>query len=280
MGRVGHMGHMGRMCRCVVVSLGTPQHSITPTLHYSITPSPRCARSSTHPSRLTTHPMRILVVEDEERVASFIRKGLEESGYVVEVAGTGEDGLDLALASRFDAIVLDMMLPGMSGIQVVRELRARRQETPVLALTARSGLDDRVEGLDAGCDDYLPKPFAFSELQARLRALLRRRQSGASPVLEYAGLKLDIASRTVRRDGKTIELTNKEYQLLEMLLRRPTQVITRAQLLEGVWGYDFDPETNVLEVYINFLRKKIDRAHEKKLLHTVRGVGYVIRDET
>ncbi len=223
--------------------------------------------------------MRILVVEDEEKVASFIRKGLEENAYSVDAAGTGEEGLEKALTGAYDLLILDMMLPGISGLEVVSGMRARQIDTPVLALTARGGLDDRVAGLDAGCDDYLPKPFAFTELLARLRALLRRGAASGPPVLEFGGLRLDVLARTVEREGRTIELTNKEYQLLEVLMRRPGQVLTRAQLLESVWGYDFDPESNVLEVYVNFLRKKIDRSHAKKLLQTVRGVGYVLREE-
>jgi DNA-binding response OmpR family regulator len=223
--------------------------------------------------------MRILIIEDEEKVAAFIRKGLEENGYAVDLAATGEEGLERATTVPYDAVVLDIMLPGMNGFEVVRELRRRGVTAPVLALTARGGLDDRVAGLDAGCDDYLPKPFAFSELLARLRALLRRGPAGGVPVLEFAGLRLNVAARTAERDGKSIELTNKEYQLLEMLLRCRGQVLTRTALLESIWGYDFDTESNVLDVYVNFLRKKIDRGFERKLLHTVRGVGYVLREE-
>jgi DNA-binding response OmpR family regulator len=223
--------------------------------------------------------MRILIVEDEEKVAAFIRKGLEENGYSVDTAGTVADGKGRALAYAYDAVLLDVMLPDGSGFDLVRELRRRRIDTPVLALTARGGLDDRVAGLDAGCDDYLPKPFAFTELLARLRALLRR-QRGGTPVLEHAGLRLDVATRTVERNGKRIELTNKEYQLLEMLLRYPGQVLTRTQLLESIWGYDFEAESNVLDVYVNFLRKKIDRGQSGRLIHTIRGVGYVLREQS
>jgi len=223
--------------------------------------------------------MRILIIEDEEKVAAFIRKGLEENGYAVDVATTGEQGLEQATAAPYDAVVLDIMLPGMNGFEVVRELRRGAVQVPVLALTARGGLNDRVMGLDAGCDDYLPKPFAFSEMLARLRALLRRGPAGGAPVLEYAGLRLNVAARTAERNGKSIELTNKEYQLLEMLLRCRGQVLTRTALLESIWGYDFDTESNVLDVYVNFLRKKIDRGFQRKLLHTVRGVGYVLREE-
>jgi DNA-binding response OmpR family regulator len=223
--------------------------------------------------------MRILVVEDEEKVASFIRKGLEQSAHTVDVAPNGEEALTLAEINSYDAIILDMMLPGKDGLQVVREIRARGSVVPVLALTARGTLEDRVRGLDSGCDDYLAKPFAFDELLARLRALLRRTGVSRAPRLEYAGLTLDPATRVVTRDGRAIELTNKEYSLLEMLMRRPGQILTRNAILEGVWGYDFDSTSNVLEVYMNFLRKKIDQGYARKLLHTVRGVGYVLREE-
>jgi DNA-binding response OmpR family regulator len=223
--------------------------------------------------------MRILVVEDEEKVAAFIRRGLEQSSYSVDVAGTGEEALDFLGANEYDAVVLDVMLPGISGLEVVRELRRRKVEVPVLALTARGGLDDRIEGLDAGCDDYLAKPFAFQELMARLRALLRRSTAVRLPVLQYRDLVLDPATRTVTRGPRRIELTNKEYALLEYLMRYPEQVLTRNALLENVWGYDFETQSNVLEVYMNFLRKKIDAKTDRKLLHTVRGVGYVLREE-
>jgi len=224
--------------------------------------------------------MRILVVEDEEKVASFVRKGLEQSAYTVDVATTGEDALDLAAVNEYDAILLDLMLPGRDGLSVVREMRSRGCTSPVLALTARGSLEDRIQGLDSGCDDYLPKPFAFDELLARLRALLRRQTSSVrSPRMEYSGLILDPVTRAVSRDGRAIELTNKEYALLELLLRHPGNVYTRTAILESVWGYDFDAGSNVLEVYMNFLRKKVDSPGSKKLLHTVRGVGYVLREE-
>ena len=223
--------------------------------------------------------MRILVVEDEEKVGSFIKKGLEQSSYTVDLVSTGEDALDHAAVNEYSAVVLDIMLPGKDGLTVLSDLRKMGNTVPVLALTARSTLDDRVKGLDAGCDDYLAKPFAFDELLARLRALLRRQSTARIPRLEYGGLTLDPATRAVNRDGRAIELTNKEYALLEMLLRHPEQVFTRTAILESVWGYDFDAGSNVLEVYMNFLRKKIDPAGSRKLLHTVRGVGYVLRDD-
>lgn len=223
--------------------------------------------------------MRILVVEDEEKVAAFIKSGLEQSGYAVDVAPTGEDALRLSEAAEYGAVVLDMMLPGIGGLDVVRELRRRGVDTPVVALTARGELDDRIAGLEAGCDDYLPKPFAFEELLARVRALQRRAAAGRTSNLSYRDLTLDTATRVAVRGASRMELTNKEYALLEYLLRRPEQVLTRAELLEHVWGYDFETPSNVLEVYMNFLRKKIDSKHPRKLLHTVRGVGYVLREE-
>src|SRR4051794_29124713 len=201
--------------------------------------------------------MRILVIEDELKVASFIKKGLEQSAYTVDWAENGEDGLEFARSNDYQAIILDIMLPGKDGLQVVRELRQRGVTTPVMALTARTGLEDRVAGLDSGCDDYLPKPFAFDELLARLRALVRRSGTQQSLQMQYAGLVVDPVTRKVTRDGKPIDLTNKEYALLEMLIRNPGQVFTRISIMENVWGYDFDNASNVLEVYMNFLRKKI-----------------------
>lgn len=225
--------------------------------------------------------MRILVVEDEEKVASFVRKGLEQSAYTVDIAASGDEALDLTAVNEYDALVLDIMLPGVDGLGVVRTLRERGNNVPVLALTARSSLEDRIRGLDHGCDDYLAKPFAFDELIARLRALLRRRTGLARiPKMEYGGLALDPVTRVVTRDGRPVELTNKEYALLELLLRHPGQVYTRTAILDSVWGYDFDAGSNVLEVYMNFLRKKIDKPGLRKLLHTVRGVGYVLRDDS
>jgi two-component system response regulator MprA len=224
--------------------------------------------------------MRILVVEDEEKVASFIRKGLEQSSYTVDVVTTGEDALASVAVNEYAAIILDIMLPTMDGLSVVRDIRRTGNQVPVMALTARGTLEDRVAGLDSGCDDYLPKPFAFDELLARLRALLRRQSAmGRILRLEYDGLSMDPATRAVMRDGRAIELTNKEYALLEMLLRHPGQVFTRTAILESVWGYDFDAGSNVLEVYMNFLRKKVDPVGARKLLHTVRGVGYVLRSD-
>jgi len=222
--------------------------------------------------------MRVLVVEDERKVADFLKKGLEEEGYAVEVAYDGEEALALAETCSYDIIILDIMLPGRDGLDVLRRLRAKRVSTPILILTARDSVEDKVEGLDSGADDYLTKPFAFAELLARIRALLRRGKPELPPKLEAADLVLDPATREVRRGGKLIELTNREYALLEYLLRNKGRVLTRSMILEHVWGYHFDPGTNIVDVYINYLRNKIDRGFEKKLIHTVRGVGYVLRE--
>jgi heavy metal response regulator len=222
--------------------------------------------------------MRILVVEDEQKVASFIQKGLEEEGHAVDVALDGEDGLSKALDGVHDLVVLDIMLPKRDGLSVLREVRNRRLQTPVLLLTARDAVPDRVTGLDAGADDYLVKPFAFDELLARIRALLRRRGGDRLAVLAAADLTLDPAAREVRRAGKKIELTAKEYALLEYLLRNKGRVLNRSLIAQHVWDYDFDSSTNVIDVYINYLRKKVDADFTPRLIHTVRGAGYVLRE--
>lgn len=221
--------------------------------------------------------MRLLVVEDEKKVASFIRKGLEEEGYAVDVAVDGESGLELALDQVHDLIILDIHLPRMNGLRVLQELRRKKVTTPVLLLTVRATIEDKVLGLDAGADDYLTKPFAFQELIARVRALLRRRAEAEPPVLQIADLVLDPARRTVFRGGEKIELTAKEYSLLDYLMRNPGRVLTRTLIGEHVWDYDFDTSTNVIDVYVNYLRKKIDAGRETKLIHTVRGVGYMLK---
>ncbi len=223
--------------------------------------------------------MRILVVEDEQKVASFIQKGLEEEGHAVDVALDGEDGLTVALDGVHDLLVLDIMLPKRDGLSVLRELRQCRIQTPVLLLTARDAVPDRVTGLDAGADDYLVKPFAFDELLARIRALLRRRGGDRLAVLTAADLSLDPAAREVRRGGKKIDLTAKEFALLEYLLRNKGRVLNRALIAQHVWDYDFDSGTNVIDVYINYLRKKVDADFTRRLIHTVRGAGYVLREE-
>jgi len=222
--------------------------------------------------------MRILVVEDEKKVAGFIKRGLEEESYAVDVAHDGEMGQHLAESNEYDAILLDIMLPKKSGVEVLKELRGRNIRTPVLLLTARDSVDDRVEGLDSGADDYLTKPFAFAELIARLRALLRRGDQGLT-ILQFGDLSLDPATRRAKRGEREIELTVKEYALLEYFLRNPNRVLTRTMIAEHVWDHTFDSETNVVDVYLNHLRNKIDKNEEVKLLHTVRGVGYVLRDE-
>jgi heavy metal response regulator len=222
--------------------------------------------------------MRILLVEDDRKVASFIRKGLAEEGYAVDTAADGETGLAMGLDRLHDLIILDVMLPAKPGFQVVRELRQAKVSTPILLLTARDAVEDKVQGLDVGADDYLTKPFAFAELLARVRALLRRGGEGRPPALQVADLILDPATRTVRRGGEAIPLTNREFALLEYLMRNPGRVLTRTMIAEKVWDYSFDSETNVIDVYVNYLRKKIDAGRPSKLLHTVRGVGYVLKE--
>lgn len=223
--------------------------------------------------------MRILVVEDEAGVAGFIQQGLIEAGYAVDVARDGLDGLEHALGVGYDVIVLDIMLPKMNGLDVLRELRNRKVKSPVLLLTARDELDDRVQGLDVGADDYLVKPFAFPELLARVRALLRRPPLQAGTVLQVSDLEMDTAGREVRRAGKVIELSPREFSLLELLLRHPRQVLSRTQIIEHVWNFNFYSDTNVVDVYIGYLRRKIDQGFDPPLIHTVRGVGYRLSAE-
>lgn len=221
--------------------------------------------------------MRILVVEDEHRLAAVLRQGLTEQGYAVDVAHDGEEGLGLAEVAPYDLLILDVMLPGLDGLTICRRLRAGGRHTPVLLLTARDAVDDRVAGLDSGADDYLSKPFAFRELLARARALLRRDGQTRAPVLRAGDLTLDPATREVRRGGRAIELTSKEYAVLEYLLHHPNRVLTRTQIVEHVWEYDFVAMSNVIDVYIRSLRRKLDDDHEPRLLHTVRGAGYRLR---
>lgn len=224
--------------------------------------------------------MRVLVVEDEQRLARLLRRMLEEERYTVDEAHDGIDGEELAKAGEYDAIVLDVMLPGRSGTAVCENLRQSRVGTPILMLTARDTVEDRVNGLDAGADDYLVKPFAFAELLARLRALTRRRNADLhAPRLEASDLVMDVVRHEVRRGNRLIELTPREYALLEYFLRHPGQVLTRTQILSSVWRYDAYLSSNAVDTYIHYLRDKVDRGHDRKLLHTVRGVGYVLRSE-
>jgi DNA-binding response OmpR family regulator len=219
--------------------------------------------------------MRVLLVEDEHNISAYVKRGLEESGYAVDAVFTGKDALDWAEAASYDLILLDIMLPFVDGLTVCRELRQRGDVTPILMLTARSDVDDRVNGLDAGADDYLAKPFAMKELLARLRALTRRASDlPKSPVLSFADLTLDTRTHEVRRGGHLIPLAIKEFSVLECLLREPERVLTRTQIAEHVWSYDTFNQSNVVDVYIRNLRRKVDDPFEKKLIHTVRGVGY------
>lgn len=221
--------------------------------------------------------MRILIVEDEKKVASFIKKGLEEESYAVDVSYDGMEGGYLAEINPYDLIILDIMLPQKSGLAVLRELRDKEINTPILLLTAKGSVEDKVTGLNAGADDYLAKPFVFSELLARVRSLLRRGGEKA-PILKFADLTMDPVTRKVARGGVDIELTSKEYALLEYLMRRPNQVLTRTMISEHVWESDFDTFTNVIDVYVNYLRNKIDKGFDKKLIQTVRGVGYILKE--
>ena len=223
--------------------------------------------------------MRILVIEDEKKVASFIKRGLEAASYSVDLEYDGEAGLKRLLKSDYDLVILDVMLPGIDGLSLMKQIRERRIDVPVLLLTARVTVADRVMGLDLGADDYLTKPFAFEELLARVRALLRRGVAPVPVVLAIADLRLDPATREVTRSDKRIDLTPKEYALLEFFLRRRDQVLSRAVIAQHVWGVNYDTFTNIIDVYVNYLRKKIDDDFEPKLIHTVRGAGYVLKEE-
>jgi len=221
--------------------------------------------------------MRILVVEDEAKVAGFIKRGLEEESYAVDVAMDGEQGSDMITMNVYDAVILDLMLPKKTGIEVIKEIRSKKVNVPVLMLTARDTLDDKIVGLDAGADDYLTKPFAFEELLARLRSLLRRGRAEIT-MLKIADLALDPATRKVKRGDVELFLTAKEYSLLEYMMRNPGRPLSRTTLSEHVWDINFDRSTNVVDVYINFLRNKVDKGFGKKLIQTVRGVGYMIKE--
>jgi two-component system, OmpR family, response regulator len=222
--------------------------------------------------------MRVLVVEDERKTASFVRKALQAEGFAADVCHNGHDALAAARSTPFDVIILDIMLPGRDGLSVLRQLRERRNTTPILLLSARGEVNERVEGLNAGADDYLPKPFELSELVARVRALGRRGGDNKSPLLRVADLSLDTLTRKARRGEVEIELTAREYRLLEFLMRSTGRLCGRMMILEKVWDYDFDPGTNLVDVYIRRLREKIDANFEPKLLHTVRGAGYMLKE--
>jgi heavy metal response regulator len=223
--------------------------------------------------------MRILVVEDEKKVASFIKKGLQQEGYAVDAVHDGQDALQSATSFEYDLIILDLMLPKRLGLDVLRELRTKKPNLPVLVLTAKGALEDKVAGLDAGADDYLIKPFAFAELSARIRALLRR-GTQENTRLHIADLEIDTAARQVRRGGQVIDLKMKEYALLEFLLRNANRAVTRTMIVEHVWDIHFDSVSNVVDVHINSLRNKIDKGFQPPLIHTIRGVGYMLSDHT
>jgi len=218
--------------------------------------------------------MRILVVEDDRAVASFVKKGLESEQYAVDVTGDGEDAEKLVGEVDYDLVILDLVLPKIDGLEVLKQIRSRKPSPPVLILSGRSRVEDRVKGLDLGADDYLTKPFSFSELSARVRALLRRSPSSIDIVLRVGDLELDRAERLVRRAGRRIDLTPREFALLEYLMRNAGRSVTRAMIIEHVWNFSFDTMTNVVDVYINYLRKKVDQDFDHKLIRTVRNVGY------
>jgi two-component system OmpR family response regulator len=222
--------------------------------------------------------MRVLVAEDDPVIADFVAQGLREAGYAVDVAPTGTEGLRLASGGGYDAAVIDVMLPGLDGLSLIEQLRAKKIQTPVLILSARHSVDDRVKGLQAGGDDYLTKPFAFAELLARLQALLRRAGATTEPTRLVAGdLSLDLLSRKVERAGRPLDLRPREFALLEYLMRHAGRVLSKTMILSHVWGYSFDPGTNVVDVLVSRLRDKIDEGFDKKLIHTVRGAGYVLK---
>jgi heavy metal response regulator len=223
--------------------------------------------------------MRILVVEDEKKVASFIQRGLEGEGFSVEVAYDGESGVEIGSEGNFDLILMDVMLPKMDGLQAIKALREKGVESPVLCLTAKDTVEDIVAGLDSGSDDYLTKPFAFAELLARVRALVRRGTQERGAEITYADLRLDPVAHKVWRSDSEIDLTAKEYALLEFFMRNPETTLTRTMIAEHVWDYTFDSFTNIIDVYVNYLRKKVDRDYTNKLIHTVRGIGYVLKED-
>ncbi len=223
--------------------------------------------------------MRILLVEDDKKIAGFITKGLQEENYAVDIFHNGEDGLYWALVNEYDLIILDIMLPQMNGLEICREIRRNQKNTPIIILTAKGSIEDKVKGLRIGADDYLSKPFSFDELLARIQALLRRSQEYQSQILTAADLELDVGSRRVSRSGKEIILSGREYGLLEFLMRNKNKVVTETQIIEHVWDMNSELFTNVVNVYIHHLRKKIDEESSQKLIYTLRGRGYILKDE-
>lgn len=222
--------------------------------------------------------MRLLVVEDDKKIASFVSRGLKEAGYVVDIAERGDDAFQLALYNHFDVAIVDLMLPGLDGLSLIERLRAQKIKMPVIILSAKRSVDDRVKGLQVGGDDYLTKPFAFSELLARIQALVRRSTAMSEPTtLTHGDLTLDLLSREVTRGGQKIELQAREFALLEYLLRNAGRVVSKTTILEHVWDYNFDPKTNVIDVLVSRLRSKVDRDFDRKLIHTMRGFGYVLK---
>ncbi len=222
--------------------------------------------------------MRLLLIEDDRKIANFVRRGLREGGFAVDHAENGIDGLDLALTEPYDVAVIDIMLPGLDGLSIIEKMRNRRIKIPVLVLSAKGTVDDRIKGLQTGADDYLTKPFSFSELLARVQALIRRSSGSAEPTrLTFGDLSMDLLTRTVRRGDEVIDLMPKEFELLQYLLLNAGKVVSKTALLEHVWGYDFDPQTNAVDVLVCRVRGKIDRDFDTKILHTLRGVGYVLK---
>jgi DNA-binding response OmpR family regulator len=222
--------------------------------------------------------MRVLVVEDDQRLAAVLRQGLKEQGYGVDLARDARQGFEMAMASEYDALLLDVMLPGGSGLDVLRDLRARGSRSPILVLSARSAVGDRVRGLDLGADDYLSKPFELQELLARLRAITRRPAVEPSTTLKLADLEMDVSRREVSRGGRRLDLTTKEFALLEYFLRKKGLLLTRSMILDHVWDFDYDGGSNLVEVYVNYLRRKTEQAQASRLIHTVRGAGYILKE--
>jgi DNA-binding response OmpR family regulator len=227
---------------------------------------------------MEVHTLRLLVVEDEPSLLSIITKRLKEEGYGVDSAKDGREGENYISSAEYDCIILDIMIPFQDGLTLLRKIRARNISAPVLLLTAKDSIDDRVTGLDSGADDYLVKPFSFDELLARVRAMLRRHKDKKNTILSVGDLEMDTITREVQRGGKAIELTSKEYSILEYFLRNKNRVLTKSQIAEHVWNYDFEYNSNIVEVYVRYLRRKMDEEFENKLIHTIRGGGYVIKD--